>query len=272
MKCSECGKEFEGKFCPQCGKSANIKEIDNVNDNEMNVEFSEQKKDFIKDVFFIYLNTRLKYLFLGAFLSAIYGFSIGNIISGISLTIAGILLMPPILKRCKKKQYIYIIIVVIVCLFVGIFSGKSYEQLDKEQNTKIEEENLSEDGRYQVGQTIEFTNGDKLDELLTIISCNTYIVQNNVYIQINYELENLLDFETLTVDLKFKLYADGYMAEIYPFGDNINNSTTLGGGRKLNASIYYEIDPSKVSCVELECGDSIIVLKDTDRGIDYFSK
>ena len=119
MKCSKCENEFNGNFCPKCGKSVNAENIE----KEDKINLSEAGKDIVKGGFVMYLHTRLKYLFLGAFISAFCGFAMGKIITGIALTIAGILLMPPVLKRCNKKQRICIIVIAILCLFIGIFTG-----------------------------------------------------------------------------------------------------------------------------------------------------
>lgn len=45
---------------------------------------------------------------------------------------------------------------------------------------------------------------------------------------------------------------------------------SLGSGRSLSASTYYELDPSTASVIELECYDIVITLKDENAGINSF--
>lgn len=50
-------------------------------------------------------------------------FSIEKIISGLALTILGILLFPPVLKRFWKRQRILVGVVAVLCLGVAIVTG-----------------------------------------------------------------------------------------------------------------------------------------------------
>ena len=91
MKCNKCGKEFEGNFCPQCGspstKNNLNRTLDNPEEKEIKKGFSSESKDVIGGAINLYLHSRLKYIFLGAFVSAFCMFSIEKIISGLALTI-----------------------------------------------------------------------------------------------------------------------------------------------------------------------------------------
>lgn len=82
MKCNKCGKEFEGNFCPQCGspstKNNLNRTLDNPEEKEIKKGFSSESKDVIGGAINLYLHSRLKYIFLGAFVSAFCMFSIEN--------------------------------------------------------------------------------------------------------------------------------------------------------------------------------------------------
>lgn len=368
MKCTKCGKEFEGNFCPQCGSPA----------TEGN-SATEGSKEILKGAFDMYLHSRLKFLFLGAFIAALCVFSMGKIVSGLTLLIAGILLMPPVLKKCQGKQRIYVIVAIAICLVVGILTGqgaeeqenlvdyvkqyqapgisysigevfemadlktkwKSYQEdgtdyvsveytedtgdtkvifkvedvpelsdvlLDGESNAELyegfdqrlfgtestnadaeeiaeeestdteadnetttDQQETSAQKQFQVGETIEFTDADGLDELLTIESCEPYVNEAGTFTRINYMIENIGDVEATTVDWDFQLYADNSTVQTYFGSENINTATRLGSGRKLNASTYYKLNPEDASVIELECNDVTIILKDENAGIDSFT-
>lgn len=99
MKCSKCGNEFKGNFCPLCGTPAEKE--------EKSVETSKQKEklgSILLEAYDLYWNSRLRFLFLGAFISAICVLTMGQILSGIALIICGILLTPAVQKKFTDKQ------------------------------------------------------------------------------------------------------------------------------------------------------------------------
>lgn len=87
---------------------------------------------------------------------------------------------------------------------------------------------------------------------------------------LNYKIENTGDIEVYTVDWNFQLYADNQVVQTYICSENTSGSMTLGSGRSLSASTYYELDPSTASVIELECYDIVITLKDENAGINSF--
>lgn len=142
MKCNKCGKEFDGNFCPRCGNPALEKKEEtetNVKNKKAESGLSAESKDVLQGAFVMYMYSRLKFLFLGAFISAVCAFSMGKILSGIMLAAAGALLMPPVLKKFKGKQRIYVIIAIVVCLGIGIFTGLDVKQSDQTSENEVVE-------------------------------------------------------------------------------------------------------------------------------------
>ena len=289
MKCSKCGKEFDGNFCPQCGNPASEKKEEtekNVKIKKAESGLSEESKDVLQGAFAMYMNSRLKFLFLGAFISAVCVFSMGKILSGIMLAVAGVLLMPPILKKFKGKQRIYVIVAIVACLGIGILTGLDAEQSEQASETEAaeaqESENMdekedvvaeqveSDKKQIQVGNAVLFTGADGSKQILTIESCEPYTNSAGTFTRVNYKIENTGDIEAYTVDWNFQLYADNQVVQTYFCTENTNVSTTLGSGRSLSASTYYELDPSTASVIELECYDIVITLKDENAGINSF--
>lgn len=236
----------------------------------------------------MYMYSRLKFLFLGAFISAVCAFSMGKILSGIMLAAAGALLMPPVLKKFKGKQRIYVIIAIVVCLGIGIFTGldvkqsdqtsenevvetKEGENTDKKENADVvAEQGKLDKKQVQVGNAVLFTGADESKQVLTIESCEPYTDSLGTFKRVNYKIENTGDIEVYTVDWNFQLYADNQVVQTYICTENTSGSMTLGSGRSLSASTYYELDPSTASVIELECYDIVITLKDENAGINSF--
>lgn len=291
MKCNKCGKEFDGNFCPRCGNPALEKKEEtetNVKNKKAESGLSAESKDVLQGAFVMYMYSRLKFLFLGAFISAVCAFSMGKILSGIMLAAAGALLMPPVLKKFKGKQRIYVIIAIVVCLGIGIFTGldvkqsdqtsenevvetKEGENTDKKENADVvAEQGKLDKKQVQVGNAVLFTGADESKQVLTIESCEPYTDSLGTFTRVNYKIENTGDIEVYTVDWNFQLYADNQVVQTYICTENTSGSMTLGSGRSLSASTYYELDPSTASVIELECYDIVITLKDENAGINSF--
>lgn len=128
MVCKKCETEFQGNFCPKCGMEAEANEETkqkDVSEEPVTKGLSEESKDVLKGATSMYLKTRLKYIFLGAFLSAVCAFAMGKILSGVALAIGGILLMPPVLKRCSGNKRVLLWAAAVIFLIIGIATATS---------------------------------------------------------------------------------------------------------------------------------------------------
>lgn len=114
MKCSKCGNEFEGNFCPKCGTP-----VGKENNTTETQKGNEKLSSILLGAYDLYWNSRLRFLFLGAFIAAICVFSMGRILSGIALTVCGILLLPSLQKKWNQKQKKMIVILTIICAVIA---------------------------------------------------------------------------------------------------------------------------------------------------------
>ena len=86
MFCSNCGKKFEGNFCPFCGEQAyDLQKGHNGGDR---TETKESGSKILQEAYHESKMARLKWMFIGMFLVAVIAFPMGHIISGIVFAIA----------------------------------------------------------------------------------------------------------------------------------------------------------------------------------------
>ncbi len=112
MKC-ECGNEFEGNFCPDCGRSAN-KTI------KLEKENSGEKKSFLDKLEFI--TDKRTMLSAGAVVSGIYSLSAGYWFTAPLFFIGAVLFSPQMRKRHSAEVKL-LSILGSVLLFLGICFG-----------------------------------------------------------------------------------------------------------------------------------------------------
>lgn len=123
MKCSKCGKEFKGNFCPFCGTPAEKEEKSAETPNQ-----KEKLSSILLGAYDLYWNSRLRFLFMGAFIAAICVFVMGQILSGIALMICGILLTPAVQKKFTNRQKKLTVILTICCAIVAALAFQEKEE------------------------------------------------------------------------------------------------------------------------------------------------
>lgn len=127
MKCT-CGQEFEGKFCPNCGRKAENHtslndaetqfESDN-NETQVDSEEETEESGFVNG-----WNKLMDYrLTIGSFVSAFFGFLLGCPATGILLILGGII-MTPQMKAKFPKHKILLTIVFWLIVFVALLLAK----------------------------------------------------------------------------------------------------------------------------------------------------
>lgn len=157
IKCSNCGEKIplNAKFCTNCGsKNVNNKIVQENN----NTITSQESKEIVKDAWHMYRRSRLKYVFFGAFVSAICLFIMGKIFGGIALVICGLLLMPPVLKRYTGVKKVIIIISAIALLFLGIVDAM--EPSYGEQVIEYVKQYHAPGAYYSIGKCMEIIEED----------------------------------------------------------------------------------------------------------------
>lgn len=114
MRC-ECGREYEGNFCPYCGKKTSDIRAESAEKNHL-----MKGLGLYIDARHQYNSIRFRLMYLGAFITALCGFLSGNIISGITFTFCGILLFPPLTKNVSREEKIILFVAAIIWFFIGI--------------------------------------------------------------------------------------------------------------------------------------------------------
>jgi len=118
MKC-ECGNEFEGNFCPKCGKAA----VQIMMEQPIQQEQQQQTgilsgHDAVWNKLAYIASLDFK-LFVGFILGALCAFFMGYIFSGLAFAFAAVLMSPVMTKQHPQKVTRFRIIVAIL-FFIGL--------------------------------------------------------------------------------------------------------------------------------------------------------
>ena len=132
MKCT-CGQEFEGKFCPNCGRKAenntsfNDAETQFESDNNETQIDSEEKTE--ESGFVNGWNKIMAYrLTIGSLVSALFGFMLGSPGTGVLLILGGIIISPQVqAKYPKYKILLHVIFWALVLVAVLLAKGTAME-------------------------------------------------------------------------------------------------------------------------------------------------
>lgn len=211
---------------------------------------------------------------------------LGSPITGIMILIAGILLCPKLLNKYSwKKRILLIIIAVILCLVGAMFYNGNTEDMpeymgilsneetkgDNNKDIQMESQPISDGSRFQVGETVEFKTVDESTLLITIKDwgkCKD--MTGKVVMFMDYIIENNGDKAEVVGEEFFTAYADGYhVGSAYAVEEaNTVFATELSKGRKADGTMYLDINPDEAKVIEVECADSVFVIKDIDNGIN----
>lgn len=114
MRC-ECGREYEGNFCPYCGKKTSDIRAGSAEKNNL-----MKGLGLYVDARHQYNSIRFRLMYIGAFITALCGFLSGNIISGIAFLFCGILLFPPLTKKVSDREKIILFVAAMVWFCIGV--------------------------------------------------------------------------------------------------------------------------------------------------------
>ena len=115
MKC-ECGNDFEGNFCPKCGRAAvQIMMEQPIQEQQTGIL---PGNDAVWDKLAYIASLDFK-LFVGFILGALCAFIMGYVFSGLLFAFAAVLLSPVMTKRYPQKVTRFRIIVAIL-FFIGL--------------------------------------------------------------------------------------------------------------------------------------------------------
>lgn len=170
MKCRNCGNDFDGNFCPYCGTKVSVtttetaandtvtsKSGDSVTtspDSGTEKNTGDSVTEIIRGAAVDTINWRLKFIFIGAFGAGIFMLVQGVIASeiiliilGIIMLVLGVLLMPFMTKRYKKRYFYLLCALAIVCasLAASIHDWDGTDRTDTSNTDTAQTQNIEED-------------------------------------------------------------------------------------------------------------------------------
>lgn len=127
MKCT-CGQEFEGRFCPNCGKKAENNYAFNDEENQFGADNNETQTDSEQETGGSSLvngwNAFMDYrLTIGSFVSALFGFLLGCPATGVCLILGGIIISPQMKAKFPKSK-ILLNIIFWALVFIAVLLAK----------------------------------------------------------------------------------------------------------------------------------------------------
>lgn len=151
--------------------------------------------------------------------------------------------------------------------------GSEYNK-GSDQTTEMDTEQKG----YNIGDTVEveYENGGRIEITPTEYGATSTILSNNA-IYVIFQIENIGDQTVSVGNSLFNFYADDYSLDIIFDSDNIHGEPFTGAelstGRKVNGTVYVEVNPDNVTRLEMEVADAIYVLKndntsETDISVD----
>lgn len=216
MRCSKCGTDFEGNYCPVCGNKSSGSEIKEGGKKKMDGRTSEVTKKIAKDGFLEYWGWRLKFIFLGAFLAAVCAFAMGKIMSGIMLAAGGILLSPPMLKKWIGRKRKILIGVAVLFIVLGLIATK---------------------GSDRGNQVIEYVKQYRPPELSgSIGSIGEFMELGDLKVKWKYEAKNGIEYVSAEYD------EGGHHTEIVFKVDDYPELYDVLMDGESNSELYYEFD------------------------------
>lgn len=157
------------------------------------------------------------------------------------------------LSRIIKYAFYVWIVVFVVSALTGEGSGQ--DESSGTAGQKVAE-------KYYIGETVTFAmeNGGMIDVTLTDWG-STYDMLEGELLYVDYTVENVGDEMLCVGDGLFNIYVDNYSVGRIS-GDNSVFGEDISSGRKISGTIYAECDVESASVIEVECGDTVFVIKD----------
>lgn len=216
MRCSKCGTDFRGNYCPVCGNKSSGSGIKEDGKKKTDRKTSEVTKEIAKDGVLEYWGWRFKFIFLGAFLAAVCAFAMGKIMSGVMLAVAGILLSPPILKKWIGRKRKILIGVAVLFIVLGLIATK---------------------GSDRGSQVIEYVKQYRPSELSESIgSIGEFMELGDLEVKWNYETKDGIEYVSAEYD------EDGHHTEIIFKVDDYPELYDVLLDGESNNELYYGFD------------------------------
>lgn len=220
---------------------------------EVSAESFEKESNDLGEEIVKYQKFRFKFLHAGAFIAAVVAFYLGGIFSGILFAVAGILLLPKVLKKFEvstgKKSTILVVLAIVLAILAVIFAPETEE--------------VNEEEYFSLGDTVSMIQNDGQGEFtLTFTEYGTVEEYGEISTYIEYRVENVGSESIYFNDAEIYCYADGYSVNTdYVINGNYNNNVDLSPGRSVVGEIYFDVDYNLVDSLQLEYADAIWNIK-----------
>lgn len=145
------------------------------------------------------------------------------------------------------------------------YASSDKDSSAEDKSTKTDSVNKPDsDSKYSIGDIVSMTseNSDSMDISLTDWGTIWDEFKERNIIYITYSIENTGDTIFTVGNGFFNVYVDDYSVEQDYAQEDVIVSTDLSAGRKATGKIYLDIDSETVGSIEVECGDSVFVIKE----------
>lgn len=146
----------------------------------------------------------------------------------------------------------------------NITSNTVDEIIDETSILETNEDTTEADNRYKIGDTAKFSteNSGKISVTLDEWGSVKREFEEDTILYVNYTIENIGEERVTVGNSLFDIYADNYSIGQTYYGDDYIMSADLSVGRKVDGTIYAEVNPDDAKVIEVEFSDAIFVIKD----------
>lgn len=201
MKC-ECGNEFEGNFCPVCGRPAAATTVQTQAPTQQPIQQSVQqpaangdgtKSSWLSKLEY-FLNLRFR-LCAGCVVSAVFALFTGYIFTALAFGAAAVFVSPKWNEKHPTKRKKYIILTVVLLVTGLVFATT---QTSLQDQTHYDDYSDSSQG-YETSADGNYTSSQSADEDDTFY--NGWQIS---FISTHIEHDNIFDDENIYVTVKIK--------------------------------------------------------------------
>lgn len=135
---------------------------------------------------------------------------------------------------------------------------------ESDASGKGAEDSQSENGKYEIGDTIDLVDENSGEMALVFTDWGTtYDIEGKPVLYISYNIKNTGNRDIQVGDGMFGVYADNYKVSTTCLVDPDESVTyaNLSAGRNIEGKVYADINPDGASNIEVECGNVVVAVK-----------
>lgn len=139
---------------------------------------------------------------------------------------------------------------------------------DQANGISLAESRTEQGNRYNIGDTVTYQVGDFGEIKVTLTEWGSkYDEIEGILLYADYTIENTGTEKVSVGGDMFEVYADDYHVEQDYLQDDTILIVDLPSGRKVNGTFYAYVNPDNAETIEVECYDSIFILKDGNSDV-----